>query len=102
MSCSGVVARTRSSSPGMVLIAVSWSPSALGLQDTAISTIPGLDDLVRATTPLQLMPRAEDYTGHYVLLASEENSRTATGAVINCDGGLGVRGFQKPAGGEDL
>lgn len=77
-------------------------PSALGLQDTAISTIPGLDDLVRAITPLQLMPRAEDYTGHYVLLASKENSRTATGAVINCDGGLGVRGFQKPAGGEDL
>ena len=28
--------------------------------------------------------------------------KDATGAVINCDGGLGVRGFQKPAGGEDL
>jgi NAD(P)-dependent dehydrogenase (short-subunit alcohol dehydrogenase family) len=77
-------------------------PRALGLQDTAISTIPGLDDLVRSITPLQLMPDAADYTGHYVLLASKENSRTTTGAVINCDGGLGVRGFQKPAGGEDL
>jgi hypothetical protein len=32
-----------------------------------------------------------------VLLASEENSPAATGSIINCDGGMGVRGFAKPA-----
>jgi len=57
---------------------------------------------VERLTPLQRMPSAEDYTGHYVLLASRANASTATGAIINCDGGIGVRGLASAAGGEDL
>ena len=50
---------------------------------------------------LDLEPLAspEDYTGHYVQLASRANARATTGEVISCDGGLGVRGLQQPAGG---
>jgi hypothetical protein len=48
------------------------------------------------------MPEPSDYTGHYVLLASERNSSTATGSIFNCDGGMGVRGFGNAAGGGRL
>jgi 2,3-dihydroxy-2,3-dihydrophenylpropionate dehydrogenase/cis-2,3-dihydrobiphenyl-2,3-diol dehydrogenase len=45
--------------------------------------------------PLQIRIKAADYVGHYVLLASKENSRTTTGSVHNCDGGVGIRGRQE-------
>ena len=76
-------------------------PGALGLSEASINDVP-LADLVKVATVLQELPEASDYTGHYVLLASKENSRTATGAVINCDGGMGVRGLAETAGGNDL
>jgi 2,3-dihydroxy-2,3-dihydrophenylpropionate dehydrogenase len=44
----------------------------------------------------------EDFTGPYVLLASQANSGTVTGVAIPVDGGIGVRGFRQPAGGEGL
>lgn len=43
-------------------------------------------------SPLHRAIAPADYTGHYVLLASRENSLTVTGSVHNCDGGIGVRG----------
>lgn len=43
-----------------------------------------------------------DSTGPYVLLASRGNSSVITGAVINADGGIGVRGFATAAGGDRL
>jgi NAD(P)-dependent dehydrogenase (short-subunit alcohol dehydrogenase family) len=76
-------------------------PGAIGLDGTSISSLP-IAELVRTCTPLQTLPEPADYTGHYVLLASKANSSTATGAVINCDGGLGVRGIGANAGGLDL
>lgn len=44
----------------------------------------------------------EDSTGPYVLLASRRNASVVTGAVINADGGIGVRGFATAAGGDHL
>ena len=43
-----------------------------------------------------------DFTGPYVLLASREQSGTITGQAISADGGIGVRGFGTPAGGDHL
>ncbi len=76
-------------------------PRAIGLDGTAITSIP-LAELIEQCAPLQVLPEPADYTGHYVLLASKANSSTATGAIINCDGGLGVRGIGVAAGGTDL
>ena len=73
-------------------------PKAFGLDEQTLSAVPGVDDLIRTMLPLQMIPTAEDYTGHYVQLASSANSRATTGVVVNCDGGLGVRGMQQVAG----
>lgn len=43
-----------------------------------------------------------DSTGPYVLLASRRNAGVITGAIVNADGGMGVRGFATAAGGDDL
>ncbi|ALJ21790.1 SDR family NAD(P)-dependent oxidoreductase [Microbacterium sp. No. 7] len=44
----------------------------------------------------------DDSTGPYVLLASRREAGVITGAVLNADGGIGVRGFATAAGGDDL
>ncbi len=66
-------------------------PAALGQADRAFDSLP-VDDIMKEFTPLERAIAPEDYTGHYVLLASRENSLTVTGSVHNCDGGIGVRG----------
>jgi NAD(P)-dependent dehydrogenase (short-subunit alcohol dehydrogenase family) len=76
-------------------------PRALGMEARSIASIP-LGEFVEQFIPLGRLPQASDYTGSYVLLASESNSSTATGSIINCDGGMGVRGFPKPSGGSNL
>ncbi|ADP82102.1 SDR family NAD(P)-dependent oxidoreductase [Pseudofrankia inefficax] len=43
-----------------------------------------------------------DFTAAYVLLASREQSGPMTGQAISVDGGIGVRGFATPAGGDHL
>jgi hypothetical protein len=52
-----------------------------------------LEKIAQATTPLAFLPKPADYTGHFVQLASRANSAATTGAVIECDGGIGVRGL---------
>jgi NAD(P)-dependent dehydrogenase (short-subunit alcohol dehydrogenase family) len=76
-------------------------PRSLGMEGRSISSIP-LKDFVEKFIPLAKLPDPRDYTAHYVLLAANEQSPTATGSIINCDGGMGVRGFPRPAGGYDL
>lgn len=76
-------------------------PGTLGLDGTSIASLP-VAEMVETCTPLQKLAEPADHTGPYVLLASKANSSTATGAVINCDGGLGVRGIGAIAGGTDL
>lgn len=43
-----------------------------------------------------------DSTGPYVLFASKRNASVVTGAILNADGGIGVRGFATAAGGDQL
>jgi NAD(P)-dependent dehydrogenase (short-subunit alcohol dehydrogenase family) len=66
-------------------------PKSLGLDGLAFSTLP-VDRIAESFTALERGIEPADYTGHYVLLASKANSRTVTGSVHNCDGGVGVRG----------
>lgn len=67
-------------------------PAALSMD--AKSLIAGRSDaLIASFLPLATAPRVEDYPGSYVLLASRDSSRITTGAIINADGGLGVRGI---------
>ena len=44
----------------------------------------------------------KDFTSPYVLLAARQHSGIITGEVISADGGIGVRGFASPAGGDHL
>jgi NAD(P)-dependent dehydrogenase (short-subunit alcohol dehydrogenase family) len=66
-------------------------PRSLGLRDTSWGSMP-VDRIIARLSALERPIAPADYTGHYVLLASRENSRTVTGSVHNCDGGMGVRG----------
>ena len=66
-------------------------PRALGMADMSWQSLP-VDSIISQMSPLKRAIAPADYTGHYVLLASRENSATVTGSVHNCDGGMGVRG----------
>lgn len=72
-------------------------PEALGQGERTPSSVPGLEDLAKAAVPLGFLPRPEDYTGHYVQLASRQNAAATTGIVVAADGGLDVRGIPGPA-----
>jgi cis-2,3-dihydrobiphenyl-2,3-diol dehydrogenase len=76
-------------------------PRSLEMAERSIAAIP-LQRIVERAIPLGKLPEPRDYIGPYVLLASAENSSTATGGVIMCEGGMGVRGFGDPAGGRKL
>jgi cis-2,3-dihydrobiphenyl-2,3-diol dehydrogenase len=76
-------------------------PASLAMAERSIAQVP-LKDMVERGLPLGKLPEPRDYTGSYVLLASSENSSTATGGVIICEGGIGIRGFVDAAGGRDL
>jgi cis-2,3-dihydrobiphenyl-2,3-diol dehydrogenase len=76
-------------------------PASLALDNTSISSIP-LDQILSEILPLGQMASAQEYAGSYVFLASREDNAPATAAIINLDGGMGVRGFGQAAGGTDL
>jgi NAD(P)-dependent dehydrogenase (short-subunit alcohol dehydrogenase family) len=77
-------------------------PRSLEMAERSIAAVP-LKEMVESGLPLGKLPQPRDYTGSYVLLASAENSSTATGGVIICEGGIGIRGFgANAAGGRDL
>lgn len=76
-------------------------PRSLDMADRSIAAVP-LKEMVERGLPLGKLPEPRDYTGSYVLLASAENSPTATGGVIICEGGIGIRGFVDAAGGRNL
>lgn len=76
-------------------------PASLAMAQRSIAEVP-LKEMVERGLPLGKLPEPRDYTGSYVLLASAENSSTATGGVILCEGGIGVRGFVDAAGGRNL
>ncbi len=76
-------------------------PKSLEMAERSIAAMP-MKEFVEAGLPLGKLPTPRDYTGSYVLLASSENSSTATGGVIICEGGIGIRGFGDAAGGRNL
>jgi NAD(P)-dependent dehydrogenase (short-subunit alcohol dehydrogenase family) len=76
-------------------------PASLAMAERSIAQVP-LKEMVEGGLPLGKLPAPRDYTGSYVLLASAENSSTATGGVIVCEGGIGIRGFVDAAGGRNL
>lgn len=76
--------------------------AATGTDQTRLEGIGGFDAMVEGITPMKMCPRPEDYCGPYVLLASRDNAGPMTGAIINTDGGLGVRGLSCVRGGEDI
>lgn len=51
------------------------------------------DEFDPTNHPLEITPSAADYTGAYVLLASQANSRPMTGSIIRADLGRSVRGI---------
>lgn len=77
-------------------------PEALGQANQAQSTVDNIDDLMKTTVPLHVVPAPKDHTSAYVLLASNKDSLAITGVIINSDGGMGVRGLNTIAGGEHL
>ena len=48
------------------------------------------------------MASPAEYAGAYAFLASRADNAPATSAIINLDGGMGVRGLTEAAGGKDL
>jgi NAD(P)-dependent dehydrogenase (short-subunit alcohol dehydrogenase family) len=71
-------------------------PRSLGLGNQTPSSVGDLDQLADALLPLRFLPTPQDYTGHYVQLASRANAAATTGVVIACDGGLDARGIGLP------
>lgn len=82
--------RVNAVAPGGMKTALT-GPAALRLPVSAISDIP-LEGIISRVSPLGFLPDASDYAGWYAMLASAEDARTMTGAVIECDGGERVRG----------
>lgn len=76
-------------------------PASMNLQDTSFRSIP-VDKILADVLPMGEMASAEEYAGAYVFLSSRQDHVPATNAIINMDGGMGVRGLTQPAGGKDL
>lgn len=80
-------------------------PEALALDDRSIGASFAKRSPDAPPPPIPLHDSSTDpadFTGSYVLLASHEQSGPITGQAISVDGGIGVRGFAKPAGGDHL
>ncbi|MGQ0696887.1 MAG: 3-(cis-5,6-dihydroxycyclohexa-1,3-dien-1-yl)propanoate dehydrogenase [Panacagrimonas sp.] len=76
--------------------------NATGTAGQSLNQIETLDEMLVGITPMRISPTPAQYCAPYVLLASKENSAPTTGAIINTDGGLGVRGIVNVNGGESL
>lgn len=76
-------------------------PASLGMSDRSISSFP-LGELLEKILPIGRMPNIKEYTGAYVFFANRADAAPATGAVLNYDGGMGVRGLFSSVGGTDL
>ncbi|HHW37000.1 MAG TPA: SDR family NAD(P)-dependent oxidoreductase [Bacillales bacterium] len=86
--------RVNGVAPGVIATAMGM-PKSLGLQ--APSIISG----VEKSLPLPFIPKSEDYSELYVLLASE-GARAMTGTIIQADSGISIRGLVNTSGGSEL
>lgn len=76
-------------------------PVALGLADKAISSV-DLPAVAPPALPLGRVPAPAEYAGSYVYFASRRDSAPATGGVLICETGIGVRGIGTAAAGAGL
>jgi len=76
-------------------------PQALGLADTAISSI-DLPGTAARAMPLGIVPATEDYAGGFVFLASRRDARPATGGILKLDAGIAIRGIGRASAGGHL
>lgn len=76
-------------------------PATLGLAEKSIASL-DLAGMAGPSLPIGRVPTAAEYTGAYVFFASRGDIVPATGALLNYDGGIGIRGLTQPAGGTDL
>lgn len=76
-------------------------PTALGLSETAISSV-DLPTVAAPVVPLGRVPAAPEYAGSYVYFASRRDSAPATGGVLICETGIGVRGIGTVSAGTGL
>ena len=76
-------------------------PASLGLEDTSIDSL-NLSAHASGFVPIGRMPTPEEYASAYVFFASRAEAGSATGTVLNFDGGIGVRGLGQLRGGDDL
>ncbi|BBL47304.1 MULTISPECIES: 3-(cis-5,6-dihydroxycyclohexa-1,3-dien-1-yl)propanoate dehydrogenase [Metallosphaera] len=84
--------RVNGVAPGGTITALS-GPKAVGMDKNKLKDLPKIDEVIKLITPLQTVPKPEDYVWSYVFLASEKMSRTVTGEIIEAHGGLGIRGL---------
>jgi len=76
-------------------------PTALGMDQVSIHAL-DLPSHAGSFVPIGRLPSAAEYAWAYVFLASRTEAAPATGAVLNFDGGIGVRGLTQLRGGSDL
>ena len=76
-------------------------PAALGLAGKAISSV-DLPTVAAPVVPLGRVPAPAEYAGSYVYFASRRDSAPATGGVLICETGIGVRGIGVVAAGAGL
>jgi cis-2,3-dihydrobiphenyl-2,3-diol dehydrogenase len=74
---------------------------ALGMAERSVASL-DMGASAHHWVPIGRLPTAEEYAGAYVMFASRLDGAAATGAVLNYDGGLGVRGFARTSGGAGL
>jgi 2,3-dihydroxy-2,3-dihydrophenylpropionate dehydrogenase len=78
-------------------------PAAVGMQERSIGASFARSAGSKPVIPLHDSPvDPTAFVGPYVLLGARDQSSTITGEVISADGGIGVRGFASPAGGDHL
>lgn len=80
----------------------SLGPVVSGAQAHPDMTWQEIKETIKGRNPMHQFPPPQEHTGAYVFLASSKLSPTLTGTVIQSDGGLGVRGFRRVSGGEEL
>jgi cis-2,3-dihydrobiphenyl-2,3-diol dehydrogenase len=76
-------------------------PASLAMDSKSISSL-DLPSRIGPSLPIGRVPTPDEYAAAYVFFASRTESLPATGAVLNFDGGMGVRGFTSSAGGARL
>lgn len=82
--------RVNGVAPGGTLTALR-GPESLGKHDRRLAGIPNIEEKIAGAMPLKFIASPEDHAGHYVLLASKQNSRATTATIIQSDCGWEIR-----------